>query len=109
VQRHERGRGGRQIRLERRGRCELVVGATTDAAAGGGVRYSGAEQALQAVCGHPQEMGAVGSTDTTVTNALVREHRPADPRLRQRGAVDVPISQQAGTTRDAYNRCLTNQ
>jgi 3D-(3,5/4)-trihydroxycyclohexane-1,2-dione acylhydrolase (decyclizing) len=60
--------------------------------AGGGVHYSGAEQALQALIeltgipvgetqagkgslphGHPQEMGAVGSTGTTAANALARE------------------------------------
>jgi 3D-(3,5/4)-trihydroxycyclohexane-1,2-dione acylhydrolase (decyclizing) len=60
--------------------------------AGGGVHYSGAEQALQALCeltgipvgesqagkgslphGHPQEMGAVGSTGTTAANALAAE------------------------------------
>ncbi len=59
--------------------------------AGGGVHYSGAEQALEAFCdatgipvgesqagkgallhGHPQEMGAVGSTGTTAANALAR-------------------------------------
>ena len=60
--------------------------------AGGGVHYSGAEQALQAFCEatgipvgetqagkgsllheHPQEMGAVGSTGTTAANALARQ------------------------------------
>jgi 3D-(3,5/4)-trihydroxycyclohexane-1,2-dione acylhydrolase (decyclizing) len=60
--------------------------------AGGGVHYSGAELALQDLCaatgipvgetqagkgslphGHPQEMGAVGSTGTTAANALARE------------------------------------
>ena len=60
--------------------------------AGGGVHYSGAEQALLDLCastgipvgetqagkgslphGHPQEMGAVGSTGTTAANALARE------------------------------------
>ncbi len=60
--------------------------------AGGGVHYSGAEAALQAFCeatgipvgesqagkgslphGHPQEMGAVGSTGTTAANALAAE------------------------------------
>lgn len=60
--------------------------------AGGGVHYSGAEEALQAFCeatgipvgeaqagkgslphGHPQQMGAVGSTGTTAANALARE------------------------------------
>src|SRR4051812_37930646 len=59
--------------------------------AGGGVHYSGAEQALQSLCaptgipvgetqagkgslphGHPQQMGAVGSTGTTAANALAR-------------------------------------
>ncbi|TMR95982.1 3D-(3,5/4)-trihydroxycyclohexane-1,2-dione acylhydrolase (decyclizing) [Nonomuraea basaltis] len=60
--------------------------------AGGGVHYSGAEQALRAFCEatgipvgesqagkgslpheHPQAMGAVGSTGTTAANALARE------------------------------------
>ncbi|MEO6997080.1 MAG: 3D-(3,5/4)-trihydroxycyclohexane-1,2-dione acylhydrolase (decyclizing) [Terracoccus sp.] len=60
--------------------------------AGGGVHYSGAEAALQALCeqtgipvgesqagkgslphGHPQQMGAVGSTGTTAANALAAE------------------------------------
>jgi 3D-(3,5/4)-trihydroxycyclohexane-1,2-dione acylhydrolase (decyclizing) len=60
--------------------------------AGGGVHYSGAEQALLDLCtstgipvgetqagkgslphGHPQEMGAVGSTGTTAANGLARE------------------------------------
>ncbi|NHA67186.1 3D-(3,5/4)-trihydroxycyclohexane-1,2-dione acylhydrolase (decyclizing) [Phycicoccus flavus] len=60
--------------------------------AGGGVHYSGAEDALRAFCeatgipvgetqagkgslphGHPQLMGAVGSTGTTAANALARE------------------------------------
>src|SRR4051794_9101224 len=60
--------------------------------AGGGVHYSGAEQVLQGLSeltgipvgetqagkgslphGHPQEMGAVGSTGTTAANALARE------------------------------------
>ncbi|MEO5711326.1 MAG: 3D-(3,5/4)-trihydroxycyclohexane-1,2-dione acylhydrolase (decyclizing) [Nocardioidaceae bacterium] len=60
--------------------------------AGGGVHYSGAEQALQDLCtltgipvgetqagkgslvhGHPQLMGAVGSTGTTSANALAHE------------------------------------
>ncbi|MGD9960626.1 3D-(3,5/4)-trihydroxycyclohexane-1,2-dione acylhydrolase (decyclizing) [Nocardioides sp.] len=59
--------------------------------AGGGVHYSGAEAALRALCeatgipvgetqagkgslphGHPQEMGAVGSTGTTAANHLAR-------------------------------------
>lgn len=59
---------------------------------GGGVHYSGAEDALRALCeqtgipvgesqagkgslphGHPQEMGAVGSTGTTAANALAAE------------------------------------
>ncbi|CUR60844.1 3D-(3,5/4)-trihydroxycyclohexane-1,2-dione hydrolase [metagenome] len=59
--------------------------------AGGGVHYSGAEDALLALCdatgipvgeaqagkgslphGHPQEMGAVGSTGTTAANHLAR-------------------------------------
>jgi 3D-(3,5/4)-trihydroxycyclohexane-1,2-dione acylhydrolase (decyclizing) len=60
--------------------------------AGGGVHYSGAEQALRALCeatgipvgesqagkgslphGHPQQMGAIGSTGTTAANALAAE------------------------------------
>ena len=60
--------------------------------AGGGVHYSGAEEALRRFCeatgipvgeaqagkgslphGHPQQMGAVGSTGTTAANALARE------------------------------------
>jgi 3D-(3,5/4)-trihydroxycyclohexane-1,2-dione acylhydrolase (decyclizing) len=60
--------------------------------AGGGVHYSGAEQALKALCeltgipvgetqagkgslphGHPQEMGAVGSTGTTAANTLAAQ------------------------------------
>ena len=60
--------------------------------AGGGVHYSGAEEALRALCeqtgipvgesqagkgslphGHPQEMGAIGSTGTTAANALAAE------------------------------------
>ncbi|WP_214103301.1 3D-(3,5/4)-trihydroxycyclohexane-1,2-dione acylhydrolase (decyclizing) [Acrocarpospora catenulata] len=60
--------------------------------AGGGVHYSGAEDALRALCeatgipvgetqagkgalphGHPQAMGAVGSTGTTAANALAAE------------------------------------
>lgn len=60
--------------------------------AGGGVHYSGAEEALRALCdatgipvgetqagkgsllhGHPQLVGAVGSTGTTAANALARE------------------------------------
>jgi 3D-(3,5/4)-trihydroxycyclohexane-1,2-dione acylhydrolase (decyclizing) len=60
--------------------------------AGGGVHYSGAEEALRAFCeatgvpvgesqagkgslphGHPQAMGAVGSTGTTAANALAAE------------------------------------
>ncbi len=60
--------------------------------AGGGVHYSGAEEALLALCtktgipvgetqagkgslphGHPQEMGAVGSTGTTAANTLARQ------------------------------------
>ncbi|HET8598815.1 MAG TPA: 3D-(3,5/4)-trihydroxycyclohexane-1,2-dione acylhydrolase (decyclizing), partial [Segeticoccus sp.] len=59
--------------------------------AGGGVHYSGAEDALQAFCeatgipvtetqagkgalphGHPQELGAVGSTGTTAANTVAR-------------------------------------
>ncbi|HET9631795.1 MAG TPA: 3D-(3,5/4)-trihydroxycyclohexane-1,2-dione acylhydrolase (decyclizing) [Terrabacter sp.] len=60
--------------------------------AGGGVHYSGAEDALRRFCeatgipvgesqagkgslphGHPQQMGAVGSTGTTAANALAAE------------------------------------
>ena len=60
--------------------------------AGGGVHYSGAEEALRAFCeqtgipvgetqagkgslphGHPQEMGAIGSTGTTAANTLAAE------------------------------------
>ena len=60
--------------------------------AGGGVHYSGAEGALEAFCsatgvpvgeaqagkgslphGHPQQMGAIGSTGTTAANALAAE------------------------------------
>ena len=60
--------------------------------AGGGVHYSGAEEALRAFCeqtgipvgetqagkgslphGHPQLMGAIGSTGTTAANALAAE------------------------------------
>jgi 3D-(3,5/4)-trihydroxycyclohexane-1,2-dione acylhydrolase (decyclizing) len=60
--------------------------------AGGGVHYSGAEAALKAFCdatgipvgeaqagkgslphGHPQLMGAIGSTGTTAANALARD------------------------------------
>jgi 3D-(3,5/4)-trihydroxycyclohexane-1,2-dione acylhydrolase (decyclizing) len=71
--------------LIRSARRPLVV-------AGGGVHYSGAEDALQALCdatgipvgetqagkgslvhGHPQLMGAVGSTGTTAANALATE------------------------------------
>lgn len=71
--------------LIRAARRPLVV-------AGGGVHYSGAEEALAAFCaqtgipvgetqagkgslphGHPQEMGAVGSTGTTAANALAAE------------------------------------
>ena len=60
--------------------------------AGGGVHYSRAEEALRALCeqthipvgesqagkgslphGHPQQMGAIGSTGTTAANALAAE------------------------------------
>ncbi|NUR15578.1 MAG: 3D-(3,5/4)-trihydroxycyclohexane-1,2-dione acylhydrolase (decyclizing) [Dermatophilaceae bacterium] len=60
--------------------------------AGGGLHYSGAEEALRAFCeatgvpvgesqagkgslphGHPQQMGAIGSTGTTAANALAAE------------------------------------
>jgi 3D-(3,5/4)-trihydroxycyclohexane-1,2-dione acylhydrolase (decyclizing) len=71
--------------LIRSARRPLVV-------AGGGVHYSGAESALEALCeltgipvgetqagkgslphGHPQQMGAIGSTGTTAANALAAE------------------------------------
>ncbi len=71
--------------LVRSARRPLVV-------AGGGVHYSGAEDALKALCdatgipvgetqagkgslvhGHPQLMGSVGSTGTTAANALATE------------------------------------
>jgi 3D-(3,5/4)-trihydroxycyclohexane-1,2-dione acylhydrolase (decyclizing) len=71
--------------LVRAARRPLIV-------AGGGVHYSGAEDALRALCeptgipvgesqagkgslphGHPQEMGAIGSTGTTAANALAAE------------------------------------
>ena len=71
--------------LIRTARRPLVV-------AGGGVHYSGAEDALRSLCdvtgipvgesqagkgslphGHPQLMGAVGSTGTTAANALAAE------------------------------------
>ncbi|SCE67325.1 3D-(3,5/4)-trihydroxycyclohexane-1,2-dione hydrolase [Micromonospora coriariae] len=74
----------RAAALIRSARRPLVV-------AGGGVHYSGAEAALRAFCdatgipvaetqagkgalphGHPQAMGAVGSTGTTAANALAR-------------------------------------
>ncbi len=60
--------------------------------AGGGVHYSGAEEALRTFCeatgipvgeaqagkgslphGHPQQLGAVGSTGTTAANSIARE------------------------------------
>jgi 3D-(3,5/4)-trihydroxycyclohexane-1,2-dione acylhydrolase (decyclizing) len=73
--------------------AEVVRGARRPmVVAGGGVHYSGAEQALRAFCdatgipvgetqagkgslphGHPQQMGAVGSTGTTAANALARQ------------------------------------
>jgi 3D-(3,5/4)-trihydroxycyclohexane-1,2-dione acylhydrolase (decyclizing) len=71
--------------LVRSARRPLIV-------AGGGVHYSGAEAALRDLCeatgipvgesqagkgsllhGHPQLMGAIGSTGTTAANALARE------------------------------------
>ena len=71
--------------LIRTARRPLVV-------AGGGVHYSGAEQALRLLCeqtgipvgesqagkgslphGHPQEMGAIGATGTTAANALAAQ------------------------------------
>ncbi|MFE9689165.1 3D-(3,5/4)-trihydroxycyclohexane-1,2-dione acylhydrolase (decyclizing) [Micromonospora sp. NPDC005806] len=74
----------RAAALIRAARRPLVV-------AGGGVHHSGAEEALRAFCdatgipvaetqagkgalphGHPQAMGAVGSTGTTAANALAR-------------------------------------
>jgi 3D-(3,5/4)-trihydroxycyclohexane-1,2-dione acylhydrolase (decyclizing) len=81
----ERSRVLAAAALIRSARRPLIV-------AGGGVHYSGAEEALQTLCdltgipvgetqagkgalphGHPQEMGAVGSTGTTAANALARE------------------------------------
>ncbi len=73
--------------------AELVRGARRPmVVAGGGVHYSGAEAALEALCaatgipvgetqagkgsllhGNPRLMGAVGSTGTTAANALARE------------------------------------
>jgi 3D-(3,5/4)-trihydroxycyclohexane-1,2-dione acylhydrolase (decyclizing) len=80
----ERARVAAAAEVIRTARRPMVV-------AGGGVHYSGAEQALEAFCkatgipvgetqagkgsllhGHPQEMGAVGSTGTTAANALAR-------------------------------------
>ena len=71
--------------LIRTARRPLVV-------AGGGVHYSGAEEALRLLCeqtgipvgesqagkgslphGHPQEMGAIGATGTTAANALAAQ------------------------------------
>jgi len=80
----ERSRIEAAAALVRSSRRPMVV-------AGGGVHYSGAEVALEALCdatgipvgetqagkgslvhGHPQLMGAVGSTGTTAANALAR-------------------------------------
>jgi 3D-(3,5/4)-trihydroxycyclohexane-1,2-dione acylhydrolase (decyclizing) len=75
-----------------RAAAELIRGARRPMiVAGGGVHYSGAEEALRLLCdatgipvgesqagkgslphGHPQEMGAVGSTGTTAANHLAR-------------------------------------
>jgi 3D-(3,5/4)-trihydroxycyclohexane-1,2-dione acylhydrolase (decyclizing) len=81
----ERARVAAAAEVVRGARRPMVV-------AGGGVHYSGAEEALLALCtatgipvgetqagkgslphGHPQEMGAVGSTGTTAANALAHE------------------------------------
>jgi len=81
----ERTRVAAAAELLRGARRPMIV-------AGGGVHYSGAEQALEALCvgtgipvgetqagkgslphGHPQLLGAVGSTGTTAANALARE------------------------------------
>ena len=81
----EKARVAAAAELVRTARRPMIV-------AGGGVHYSGAEEALRALCtatgipvgetqagkgslphGHPQEMGAVGSTGTTAANALARE------------------------------------
>jgi 3D-(3,5/4)-trihydroxycyclohexane-1,2-dione acylhydrolase (decyclizing) len=81
----ERARVAAAAQMIRNARRPMVV-------AGGGVHYSGAEAALAALCastgipvgetqagkgsllhGHPQEMGAVGSTGTTAANALARD------------------------------------
>ncbi len=81
----ERARVTAAAEMVRTARRPMIV-------AGGGVHYSGAEAALEALCtstgipvgetqagkgsllhGHPQEMGAVGSTGTTAANALARE------------------------------------
>jgi 3D-(3,5/4)-trihydroxycyclohexane-1,2-dione acylhydrolase (decyclizing) len=81
----ERSRIAAAAEVVRSARRPMVV-------AGGGVHYSGAEGALKALCeatgipvgetqagkgslphGHPQQMGAVGSTGTTAANALARQ------------------------------------
>jgi 3D-(3,5/4)-trihydroxycyclohexane-1,2-dione acylhydrolase (decyclizing) len=81
----ERARVVAAAEVVRKARRPMIV-------AGGGVHYSGAEEALEALCaatgipvgetqagkgslphGHPQELGAVGSTGTTAANALARE------------------------------------
>ncbi|MDQ6657509.1 MAG: 3D-(3,5/4)-trihydroxycyclohexane-1,2-dione acylhydrolase (decyclizing) [Actinomycetota bacterium] len=73
--------------------AELIRGASRPMiVAGGGIHYSGAEDALLALCeatgipvgesqagkgslphGHPQLLGAVGSTGTTAANAVARD------------------------------------
>ncbi len=81
----ERSRVEAAAEIVRTARRPMIV-------AGGGVHYSGAEEALASLCGatgipvgesqagkgslahgHPQLMGAVGSTGTTAANALARE------------------------------------
>lgn len=81
----ERSRVAAAASLLRAARRPMIV-------AGGGVHYSGAEEALDRLCevtgipvgetqsgkgsllhGHPQLMGAVGSTGTTAANAIARD------------------------------------
>ena len=81
----ERSRVAAAAEIVRSARRPLIV-------AGGGVHYSGAEEVLRGLCeatgipvgesqagkgslphGHPQEMGAIGSTGTTAANALARD------------------------------------
>ena len=80
----EKARVTAAAEIIRRARRPMIV-------TGGGVHYSGAEEALKALCdatgipvgeaqagkgslphGHPQQMGAVGSTGTTAANHLAR-------------------------------------